>query len=90
MNVFDPQYDFGYKGFHVRIFEIVNKFEGNTPKIVTLKLYIDGQYRTERTFYNVKTEYQRNYSKIMRSLNFYAITKLRVRGKKDGYSTKIF
>lgn len=66
--IFDPHYDFNYHGMRVRIFEIVRKFEGKTPKIITLKLYIDGNYQKEKTFYNSNTEYQRQYRKLMQCL----------------------
>jgi hypothetical protein len=66
---FDPHYDFNYKGFSIRIFEIVKKFEGRTPKIVTLKLYINGNFRKEETFFNTDTEYRRHYIKLMRCVH---------------------
>jgi hypothetical protein len=68
-NVFDPHYDFNYKGLKINIFEIVNRFEGKVPKIVTLKLYVDGNYKMGVTFYNSALAYRRHYNMLMRKVN---------------------
>lgn len=87
MQPFVPQFNFNYKNLSVRIFELVREFEGKVPKIITLKLYVDGNYRTEKTFYNEKREYEKNYNKLLRYITGISLGKSR---KKNGDTTTTF
>jgi hypothetical protein len=85
-------YNYNHKGFDVRILEIVREFEGNIPKIVTLKLYIDGNYRGEKTFLNNPYSYKRNVGIIRKMVAGYALgmSQKNRRYNKHGNATKIF
>lgn len=85
-------YNYNHKGFDVRVLEIVREFEGSIPKIVTLKLYIDGNYRGEKTFLNNPYSYKRNVAKIKMMVTGYALgmSQKNRRYEKHGNATKIF
>ena len=85
-------YNYNHKGFDVRVLEIVREFEGGIPKIITLKLYIDGNYHGEKTFLNNPVMLKKNYNKLRMMVTGYAlgISQKNRRYKKHGDATKIF